>query len=277
MKPCIMSLAYLTGPDTTVRSMFEFACGNGIDGIDFCQTHTLGVPLRELKAMCSDYGVKAVCHTVFNDVNAPGATRTKWLDNTKRIVEAAAFLDAGKIMLPTSGKVGLERGECRRQWLEFLADAVEFGKSCGIQVSIESFVMDVLWSPFTTSAELLDAVEQVPGLKITFDSGNHYIVEDVLEAYRKLAPHIVHVHFKDWERLDAPAEKALLMGDGKYYRMVPLGTGLVDNAGCLKAMIAAGDSHYFDLEYNGLTPAPEAIAASWNRLRGCCVRQGGEQ
>ena len=147
---------------------------------------------------------------------------------------------------------------------------MEFGKSCDIFVSIESFVVDVKWSPFTTSDELLDAVEQVPGLKITFDSGNHFIVEDVLTAYKKLSPHIVHVHFKDWERLSEPGEKTLLMGDGKYYRMVPLGTGLVDNYNCLKAMTAAGDQHYFDLEYSGLTPAAEAIKASWKHLQECC-------
>lgn len=272
MKPCIMSLAYLIEPADTVRGMFEFARKNGIDGIDFCQTHTLDVSLAEIKKMCADYGVKAVCHTVFNDVNAPGMTQDKWMDNTKDIIEKAAFLETGRIMLPTSGKVGLDREECRKQWLEALFAAVEFGKKCNIFVSIESFVVDVKWSPFTTSAELLDAVTQVPGLKVTFDSGNHYIVEDVLEAYKTLAPHIVHVHFKDWEALTAPAEKSLLMGDGKYYRMVPLGTGLVDNYNCLKAMTAAGDQHYFDLEYNGITPAAEAIRASWQHLKSACAK-----
>ncbi|MBO5663777.1 MAG: PDZ domain-containing protein [Bacteroidales bacterium] len=87
MKPCIMSLAYLIEPANTVRGMFEFARKNGIDGIDFCQTHTLDVSLAEIKKMCADYGVKAVCHTVFNDVNAPGMTQDKWMDNTKDIIE----------------------------------------------------------------------------------------------------------------------------------------------------------------------------------------------
>ena len=275
MKPCIMSLAYLIEPGTTVRDMFEFAVANNIDGIDFCQTHTLDVPLSEIKKMCSDYGVKAVCHTVFNDVNAPGMTQEKWLDNARDIIEKAAFLETGRIMLPTAGKVGLDRNECRKQWLDALSKAVDFAESCNIFVSIESFVMDVLWSPFTTSGELLDAVTQVPGLKVTFDSGNHYIVEDVVEAYRKLAPHIVHVHFKDWERLDAPGEKSLLMGDGKYYRMVPLGEGIVDNYNCLKTMVEAGDKHYFDLEYNGVTPPLEGIRKSWKHLEKCCTAAGG--
>ena len=112
-------------------------------------------------------------------------------------------------------------------------------------------------------------------IEVTFDSGNHYIVEDVVEAYRKLAPHIVHVHFKDWERLDAPGEKSLLMGDGKYYRMVPLGEGIVDNYNCLKTMVEAGDKHYFDLEYNGVTPPLEGIRKSWKHLEKCCTAAGG--
>ena len=62
------------------------------------------------------------------------------------------------------------------------------------------------------------------------------------------------------------------MGDGKYYRMVPLGTGLVDNYNCLKAMTASGDQHYFDLEYNGIVPAAEAIRASWQHLKSACAK-----
>ncbi|MPM57560.1 hypothetical protein SDC9_104382 [bioreactor metagenome] len=266
-----MSLAYMLEPGSTVRGMFDFADRIGIDGIDFCQFKIEETPAHELKRMCDDYGIAAVCHTVFNDVCAPGMTRSKWLDNAKRIIENAAVLDAGKVMFPTSGKVGVARTETRKLWQDVLADAMEFGKGYGITVSIESYVVDVEWSPFVTSEDLLATVQALPGLKVTFDSGNHFIVEDVVAAYRKLAPYIVHVHFKDWEIFNAPEEKSLLMSDGKYYRMVPLGQGKVDNAACLRTMLEDKAQLYFDLEYSGMKAAPQGIAESWAHLKEICL------
>ena len=78
---------------------------------------------------------------------------------------------------------------------------------------------------------------------------------------------IVHVHLKDWEILDEPVEKALRMEDGRWYRMVPLGRGVVDNAGLLRAMQAAGETHFFDLEYSGLVPMSEGLHESWANMK----------
>jgi L-ribulose-5-phosphate 3-epimerase len=45
-------------------------------------------------------------------------------------------------------------------------------------------------------------MENVPGLGLTFDTGNFVLREcDVLEAYGLLSEYIVHVHCKDRVRL----------------------------------------------------------------------------
>ncbi len=45
------------------------------------------------------------------------------------------------------------------------------------------------------------------------------------------------------------------------------GLAVVDNAGLLRAMQAAGETHYFDLEYSGQVPMPEGLRESWANMK----------
>ena len=269
MKPSIMSLTYMQMPGATLDGMLAFARKAGIGGIDFVQPHELAETPEEMCRRCAEAGVSAVGGIVFNSIGAADFSRAKWLEEARRGIEATAALGAGRVMFPTAGVCGRARGESRKLWLELLSEAVSLGASCGVAVSIESFLMDMEWSPFVTSQDLLLATAAVPGLKVTFDSGNHFVVEDVLAAYRRLAPHVVNVHLKDWEILDAPAEGALRMRDGRFYRMVPLGQGEVDNAALMDLLLAEGRQYDFDLEVSG----EEAVLQSWGYLKGRCFQR----
>jgi sugar phosphate isomerase/epimerase len=69
----------------------------------------------------------------------------------------------------------------------------------------------------------LELVENVPGLKLVFDTGNPAIskdwskegtpLQDPLEFYQKIRPHIAYVHIKD-ARLDGEREVFTYPGDG---------------------------------------------------------------
>ena len=72
----MMSNSFLQAPGTTIKDMFKFAVEIGIGGIDFCNTNIRSGP-GELNKMCSDSGIKAVCNTVLNDINAPGNDQEK--------------------------------------------------------------------------------------------------------------------------------------------------------------------------------------------------------
>jgi len=166
MKPCMMSGSFLQVPGTTIKDMFEFSKELGIEGIDFCNTNILPVQPKELKKMCDDFGIKAVCNTVLNDVNTPGMTKEKWLDNIKKIVEDALILQTGKIMLPTPGKSGIDKEITRQKWLDNLGEATKIGEDAGVHVSIESYAADAIWSPFISSDDILLAGEiPIPTLK----------------------------------------------------------------------------------------------------------------
>jgi sugar phosphate isomerase/epimerase len=267
MKPCMMSGSFLQIPGTTIKDMFQFSKELGIEGIDFCNTNILPVQPNELRGMCDDFGIQAVCSTVVNDVNTPGMTKEKWLDNIKRIVEDAVILQTGKIMLPTPGKPGIDKEITRQKWLDNLKEATKIGEDAGVCVSIESFAADAIWSPFISSDDILLAIKAAPKLKVTFDSGNHAIVEDPAEAFQKLAPYVIHSHFKDWEILAEKAAGSFLMPDGKYYRMTPIGEGLIDSVSCIKTMKDNGYNEFIDIEYFGGRRKPlDAIKASYKYM-----------
>ncbi len=77
-----------------------------------------------------------------------------------------------------------------------LADAVRYAEKYEISVTLEDF--DDLKAPYGTPYQLMWFMEKVPGLKLTFDTGNFALQEsDVLEAYGLLRKYIVHVHCKD--------------------------------------------------------------------------------
>jgi sugar phosphate isomerase/epimerase len=259
----MMSASFLSNPGTTVKDMFSFTRELGMKGIDFCTANNHPVPPGELRKMCDDFEIQAVCNTVVVDVNAPGMTKQKWLDKVKQVIEEAYILQTGKIMLPTPGTPGIDKEVTRKKWLEFLNEATEIGEKAGILVSIESYAANAAWSPFISSDDILLAVKNVPKLKVTFDNGNHSVVENPAEAFKKLAPHVIHAHFKDWEKLCTASPDSHLMPDGNYYRMTAIGNGIVDSKACIQTMKEYGYNGFIDVEYFGRNiSSREAIKAS---------------
>jgi 3-oxoisoapionate decarboxylase len=89
-----------------------------------------------------------------------------------------------------------------------------------------------------TSSEIYEILERVESkfLKVNFDTGNTLrMMEDPVAAARRLGPYTVATHTKD---LDAcrhvPPEQWF------FFSSVPVGTGLIDMPGVVKALQAAG-------------------------------------
>jgi len=120
-----------------------------------------------------------------------------------------------------------------------LAWAVEKAQARGLTLALEPIV----GRQIGTTKGALAAIAAAPGLKINFDPSHlHPMGDDVCEAARLLAPHIVHVHLKD------------ATGTPETFRFVPIGTGEIDLAAMLRTLLEAGydgpvsiehESHYF--------------------------------
>jgi len=243
----------------------------GIDIIDWITTS--GVAPEEIRRIADDYDITTVCYTFFSvDLNFPTIQeRRAGLDILRQEMETAVMLGTNKIMLPISGKAGMTREESRRNVIAGLGEAAPIAGKMGVTITIEH--LGDMRAPFIVSSDVNEAVREVPGLKITYDSGNDWLGgEDATVGYENSREHIVHVHFKDW----VPAtDKGCVGADGRSYVMVPIGMGLMDHVSILKAMHAYGYNGCINIEFFGNNfDKTEALIRSVRYLREQMDTQG---
>ena len=216
-------------------------------------------PAPEVRKMLDDHGLKAACYTFFADLNfADTAGRMAGVDAIKAGIDIAHVVGAPVVMVPTPGKDGVPRDVTRKRYLRGLQEACVLARQAGVILTVENFPGAL--SPFVVSGDVLEAVREVPGMKITFDSGNAFTGgEDAAVSFTRCAEHVVHCHFKDWSRVaDGKGMQGL---DGRWYASDLIGEGVLDHRSVLQAMKAAGYKGYINIEYEGdKYPAGEAIA-----------------
>jgi len=234
-------------------------------GIDFFGT--CGLTAAELRARVDDAGIPVVCSIYSANLAATDkADLARALEVTKHDVAQAVVLGAPLMMVTTPGTEGVDRGECRKRWIGGLQAALPIVEDAGLTLTIENF--PGADSPFVIADDVLEAVREVPGLKLTFDNGNAASGEDPGESFARCAEHVVHAHFKDWAIVDDPAPDRRLMLDGRYYKAALIGEGDIDQAGSLAAMKRAGYDGCINIEYEGNDyPPAEAVRRAVEHLR----------
>jgi len=249
----------------TLEGMFQLTCELELYGVDMVTLYNR--PATALRKMADDYGVPIVCHTFMTDLNAPDASgRREGLEAVRRGVEAAVVLGAPVVMIPTPGKKGISREASRRNWIVGLRDALLIATDAGVTLTVENF--PGAESPFVTASDLLEARREVPGLKVTYDNGNAATGEEPAQSFRDVADHVVHAHFKDWERRDVETEGFRKMLDGRWYKPALIGEGVVDHRACLKAMKESGYESCINIEYEGNKYSPtDAVRKAVDYLR----------
>ncbi len=226
----------------------------GLEAIDWVTTY--GVPPEKVKKICDDFGLKTICYTFFVDINFPEKKdRQPGIDKIKEGIETALVLGTDKIMLPLTGKDGLTRQESRKNCIEGLKEAVLIAEKSGITVTVEHFPMKS--APFIVSADVNEAIKEVPQLRVTYDSGNVLTGgENPVDGYLNSKDYVVHVHFKDFIYDDA-VESNFQGADGRYYKPALIGEGLLDYPAIIKAMVDNNYKGYINFEYEGKTYTPE--------------------
>lgn len=235
----------------------------GIDFVGLC-----GRTAAEARERADDYGRPVVCHTFMVDLNFPGrGGRQPGLDKARSHIEDAVTLGAPLVMLPTPPKKGVDRETSRSNWIKGLCDLAPFAEDAGVTMTVENFPGKK--SPFVIAADMLEAVREVPGLKIAFDNGNAAEGEDPVASFKKCAEHVVHAHFKDKYFRDEPGEGYRETLSGKYVKPALIGEGDVEQRGCLAAMVENGYEGCINIEYEGneYTPA-DGVRRAVDYLRG---------
>jgi len=243
----MMSYTLARAKDFDLNRMCELTNELKLEGVDMVTTY--GRPPAEIRRLLDQHGLKAICHTLFTDLIFPDvAGRQAGVDVIKQGIEAAVILGTDKVMIPTPGKKDVPRDLARRYIIRGLQEAMVVARQAGVTLMLENF--PGADSPFVISSDMLEAVREVPGLKITFDNGNVLMGgEDPAASCQRCAEHVVHAHFKDW--VLAEPGKGMEGLDGRRYASALIGEGLVDHKACLQAMKLAGYSGYINIEYEG--------------------------
>ena len=124
---------------------------------------------------------------------------------------------------------------------------VDLAAEKNITVLMEDF--DGSAAPFSTGAELLWFMENVPGLRCGFDTGNFlYSEEDALTILPKLLPYISGVHCKDRSLQENDGEPKETVSGRKMYP-VAVGDGDLPMAEMMDAVLQAGYTGVFTAEH----------------------------
>ena len=260
IKPAMMSYTMARGrwgtsPD--IRQVCEFTRELGLDAIDFVTTY--GCDPRLVRAIADNNGLAIVCYTFFAHSGATDATALAGEQEAlKKGLETALVMGAKIIMLPILAKTGLPDEDSRSYCADFLASAVKLATGTGVTVSFENR------TPVVVSKHIKKILAQVPGIKVTFDNGNVLQGgEDPVRAIKAYGKDIVHAHFKDWMKADMEGKTG-----GAVYTPAVIGTGMVDQKGCIAALQQAGYRGYINIEYNGRDLEPDvAVRRSLEYLR----------
>lgn len=245
-----------------VEDFIKTAAELEMDGIDWVTTY--GRDPKELKKCSDDAGLPVAAHTFF--LSKVTSREPGFLDDAKRSLEAAVILGAPVVMIPTPPVAGAaSRDECRRVWIDALAQVAPLAEDAGVFLTVENF--PGLGSPFITADDFFEGRKAVPSLYLTFDNGNASTGEDQLESLRRCVPYVKHVHFKDWDFSPEPREGFRQMLNG-YYRSALIGEGVVDSLAALRELEKSGYGGYINIEYeNNDYPADKAIKKVLEHLK----------
>lgn len=170
-------------------------------------------------------------------------------------LEAAAYFGA-KTVLAVAGFIYPEDNfdTVRGRMAEALAFMCEAAEKYGITVTLEDF--DDYLAPYSDSDGLLWFMENVNGLRFTFDTGNFaYSLENAEDAYVKLKKYISHVHLKDrsHDRSRSNAENTNGKPDlsGKIMYPCEVGKGFIGIDGLVKKLLIDGYQGSFSVEHFG--------------------------
>jgi len=248
----------------------DFAAGLGYEGLemlDFCwpQNGSLVEGAHRLRQRCEALGLTLSSYTVHSNFAQMDAERQRAeVERVKRSVDLGEELGVNCMRIEsTNGPPKEYHGP--REWedlLPWLVDGIrqvaEYAGGKGIVLGLENHGRLVGRSSLIE--ELILKVDS-PHFGANPDIGNFYVVdEEPLEAVSRLAKYATHVHVKDFRRQppgsEVPAEGGRGEGwfesnGGAKLQGAIVGEGVVDVAGCLRALKRTRYRGFLSLEFEG--------------------------
>ena len=207
----------------------------GVDGVSLesCFFESLQPGhLKEIKAALDEKRLERVRAWGHPDGLEAGRNRTAWKEMNDLIPKARLMgADIMRIVASSLQFRNEPHGPQIGAVVKMLKESVKIAADAGIVLAIENHID-------YTSEEIHQILQRVGSdrLKVNFDTGNTLrMMEDPVKAARRLGPYTVATHTKD---LDAcrhvPPE------EWYFFSSVPVGTGLIDIPGVVRALKESG-------------------------------------
>lgn len=181
--------------------------------------------------------------------------------------DRAAELDAKKIMLiPGFYSSNENINDEKIKVFSAMREICKYADRKGLIPTIEDF--DDFRSCTSVSERMLEMVENVPFLKVTFDTGNFmYSAESEIYAFERLKPYIVHVHCKD--RSMTPDERCEMKCavDGTEMYSCAVGDGCIAVSQIIAELSKNGYDGIFTIEHFGVYDQLDFIKRSAENIR----------
>ena len=252
---------------STVAKMLEYAVTCGIDGLE-CYLWRLD-DKANVRTLFDSCGVRV--SSIYNFFDFPHEDANTCEIKYRKMLETAAYFGADKVLcVPGFVSDNEQMSECRKIVAERLNEMCTVAKEYGVTVTLEDF--DDIKSPCCTTEGLLYFMQNVSGLKYTFDTGNfRYCLENAEDAYNVLKDYVVHVHLKDRSYDSANADtdntngKADLSGAVMYPSIVCEGVIGIDML--IEKLVADGYSGRLAIEHFGAVNQAEYMKKSAENIR----------
>jgi sugar phosphate isomerase/epimerase len=232
----------------------------GVDAVEITDGYVRQEEMPAIAKALSETKIRiASCDLVCN-VNAddPGerAARVEKLHaDLRRWAELGART---ALIIPGPPRDDIPHDTSRQRFADALRESVSVAERVGITLT----VANVGWQPvvYGTSDQVLGICRAVgPQLKVTYDVGNYLLAgEDNLQALQRVAPLMVHVHFKDWKIVPPPGPGAYPGKDGRLYEGEILGEGILNLPEALEHLRRLNYQGCVSVEYEGTGEPLEA-------------------
>jgi 3-oxoisoapionate decarboxylase len=207
----------------------------GVDGVSLesCFFDSLEPAyLAEIKAVLDEKGLERVLAWGHPNGLEAGRNQAAWREMNE-LIPRARFMGADIMRIVASSL--MFRFEPHEPQIEaivkMLRESVKIAESQGVVIALENHID-------YTSAEILQILERVdsPALRVNFDTGNTLrMMEDPVTAARRLGPYTVATHTKDVD-----ACRHVRPEEWYFFSSVPVGTGLIDMPGVVRALQDSG-------------------------------------
>jgi len=188
--------------------------------------------LGEIKAVLDEKGMERVLAWGHPDGLEAGRSQQAWQEMNSLIPKAQLMgADVMRIVASSLMFRHEPHGPQIEAIVRMLRQSVKIAEDSGVLLAIENHID-------YTSEEILQILQEVESdaLKVNFDTGNTLrMMEDPVAAARRLGPYTVATHTKD---LDAC--RHVRPEEWYFFSSVPVGTGLIDMPGVVKALKDSG-------------------------------------